>query len=395
MSGLARLAPTSSRLFAHATAGMFIFGLVLALPGTLFGTPAWTAEVGCDVAAQANLLVVFFTGQLTCTAAAGIAVDHFGAQRVLTAGTSVLTLGFLALAAAAGPGAAAVGLALLAAGGSTINAASNTLVSVTFGERRGAMLSLLGVFCAIGACLAPFAIGVTGVAGRLAALGALGVVLTVAPLAIDRAAWTSRGVTLRAMLALARDHHLGGLILWLGVEFGVEAILAGWSAAYALATQPGVNAALVVVLYWAGLCAGRVCAPLALGRSSKLVILGVAAGLTALAVAGIASASTWNALAVSVFAAGFAVGPLAPTIIAVAGDRYPQQSGLVIGVLISVAQLGAVLLPWIAGRVAISHGFRAAMLIPFAAAIALALSAGALRVRRALQTVEPTRSEPA
>ncbi len=95
------------------------------------------------------------------------------------------------------------------------------------------------------------------------------------------------------------------------------------------------------------------------------------------------------------FAAGFAVGPLAPTIIAVAGDRYPQQSGLVIGVLISVAQLGAVLLPWIAGRVAISQGFRAAMLIPFAAAIALALSAGALRVRRALQTVEPTRSEPA
>jgi hypothetical protein len=35
------------------------------------------------------------------------------------------------------------------------------------------------------------------------------------------------------------------------------------------------------------------------------------------------------------------------------------------------------------------------MLVPFAAAIALALSAGALRVRRALRTVEPTRSEPA
>lgn len=395
MSGLARLAPTSSRLFAHATAGQFIFGLVLALPGTLFGTPAWTTSVGCDVAAQANLLVVFFTGQLTCTAAAGIAVDHFGAQRVLTAGTALLSLGFLALAAAAGPGAAAVGFALLAAGGSTINAASNTLVSVTFGERRGGMLSLLGVFCAIGACLAPFAVGVTGVAGRLTALGALAVVVTVAPLIMDRAAWTSRGVTLRAMLVLGRDHRLGGLILWLGVEFGVEAILAGWSAAYALATLPGVNAALVVVLYWAGICAGRVSAPLALRRSSKLVTVGVAAGLAALAVAGMASASTWSALAVSVFAAGFALGPLAPTIVAVAGDRYPQQSGLAIGALLSVAQLGAVLLPWIAGRVAISQGFRAAMLVPLAAAIALALSAGALRVGRALRTVEPTRLEPA
>ncbi len=37
----------------------------------------------------------------------------------------------------------------------------------------------------------------------------------------------------------------------------------------------------------------------------------------------------------------------------------------------------------------------AAMLVPLAAAIALSLSAGALRVGRALRTVEPTRSEPA
>jgi MFS transporter, FHS family, glucose/mannose:H+ symporter len=395
MSGLVRLAPTSSRLFAHATAGQFIFGLVLALPGTLFGTPAWTTAVGCDVAAQANLLVVFFFGQLTCTAAAGIAVDHLGAQRVLTAGTGLLTLGFLALAAASTPGAAALGFALLAAGGSSINAASNTLVSVTFGERRGTMLSLLGVASGVGACLAPFVVGITGVSGRLAVLAALSVLLTLVPLVVGQAIWTSRGVTLRAMVGLGRDHRFAGLILWLGVEFGVEAILAGWSAAYALAAIPGARPGLVVVLYWAGLCMGRVTAPLALQRSSKLVTVGVAAGLVAVAIGAMAQASTWSALTMAVFAAGFAVGPLAPTIIAVAGDRYPQQSGLAIGVLVSVAQLGAVLLPWITGRVAIAEGFRAALLIPLAAAIVLSLSAGAFRVRRALRTVEPSRSEPA
>ena len=64
MSGLARLAPTSSRLFAHATAGMFIFGLRAALPGTSSARPPGPPRsVGCDVAAQANLLVVFFTGR--------------------------------------------------------------------------------------------------------------------------------------------------------------------------------------------------------------------------------------------------------------------------------------------------------------------------------------------
>src|SRR5206468_8407253 len=46
MFGFASLAPSPSRLFVHATAGMFTFGLVLALPGTLFGTPAWTSAIG-------------------------------------------------------------------------------------------------------------------------------------------------------------------------------------------------------------------------------------------------------------------------------------------------------------------------------------------------------------
>ncbi len=39
-----RLAVTPFRLFLLAVAGQFLFGIVLALPGTLFGLPAWTAR---------------------------------------------------------------------------------------------------------------------------------------------------------------------------------------------------------------------------------------------------------------------------------------------------------------------------------------------------------------
>jgi hypothetical protein len=39
-------------------AGQFMIGIVLALPGTLFGLPGGTGAIGCDVPAQANLLVV-------------------------------------------------------------------------------------------------------------------------------------------------------------------------------------------------------------------------------------------------------------------------------------------------------------------------------------------------
>jgi FHS family L-fucose permease-like MFS transporter len=395
MFGFASLAPSPSWLFVHATAGMFTFGLVLALPGTLFGTPAWTSAVGCDLAAQTNLLVVFFAGQLLCTAAAGIFVDHVGAQRVLVVGSGLVAIGFLTLASAVRPTAAGVAFALLAAGGSSINASSNTLVSVTYGERRGSMLPLLGVFCAVGACLAPFVLGSANITGRLAALGALSVALTLTPLLVGDAPWTAKGVTLRAMLALGRDRRLAGLIAWLGVEFGVEAVVAGWSAAYAIATLSGANAGLVILLYWSGLLVGRSATPLALRRTTKLVTVGLAAGLAAIGIAGMASAMSWPMFAVAVCATGLAIGPIAPTIISVAGDRYPQRSGLAIGVLLSVAQLGGMLLPWITGRVAIVNGFRMAMLVPLAAAIVLSASAGAMWMRRAARTSEPPRSEPA
>ena len=75
------VAASPALLFLHAVAGMFIFCLVLALPGTLFGMPSWTSAVDCDVAAQSNLLAVFFLGQLLCTAVAGNLVDRFGPDR--------------------------------------------------------------------------------------------------------------------------------------------------------------------------------------------------------------------------------------------------------------------------------------------------------------------------
>src|SRR5437773_3894236 len=103
--------------------------------------PSWTSAVHCDVAAQANLLAAFFVGQLVCTATAGTLVDHHGPRRILIAGSAGIAAGFLVLARAVSPATAGAGIVLLAAGGSAVNAGSNTLVSVTFGQRRGAMLS--------------------------------------------------------------------------------------------------------------------------------------------------------------------------------------------------------------------------------------------------------------
>ena len=65
---------------ASAVAGQWVFGIILALLGQLFGMPAVTQHAGLDLDAQARLLLALFTGQLLFTAGAGRAVDRFAAE---------------------------------------------------------------------------------------------------------------------------------------------------------------------------------------------------------------------------------------------------------------------------------------------------------------------------
>jgi hypothetical protein len=80
--------------------------------------------------------------------------------------------------------------------------------------------------------------------------------------------------------------------------------------------------------------------------------------------------------------AGLALGPMGPTILSVAGDRYRRGTGAVFGVMLSLGQIGSVVLPWSVAQVARASGFRTAMLVPVAAAVAFAGIAAAAWARR-------------
>jgi fucose permease len=172
------------------------------------------------------------------------------------------------------------------------------------------------------------------------------------------------------------------VIVLTAIEFGVEAVMAGWSAAYALMVLPGTSGGAVVASYWGGLAAGRVAAPIVLKRRSKPTTVALGAIATLAGIAIMSQATSSSGVMSGAFVAGAALGPLAPTLISVAGDRYPQRTGLAIGAVISLGQIGGVALPWITGRVAIAAGFRLALIVPLAAALAIAAGAVTLRLRR-------------
>lgn len=388
------LAVTPSRLFALAVAGQFLFGAVLALPGTLFGLPAWTAALGFDVAAQARLLVCFFAGQFVFTALAGSLVDRVGCQRVLSLGSLLMAIAFALLSLAASASEAMAPALLLAAGGASINAASNTLVSVTYGARRGSMLSLMATFGAFGALLAPFLFAggpdADGVASRLGWLSALALAVTALPWLVLQAHGRSEGPSLFAAFGLLRERPLLGLIALTGLDFGNEAVLAGWIAAFAIAVFPGSSGGVMIGLYWAGLCLSRLCTPLILPHIPKLIVVLTAATTVGLAVIAMALAPTTGVLGVSVFIAGLAIGPQAPTLVSVAGDRYPRQMGAAIGLLLSIAQVGGMVLPWLTGRATIAYGYRAGLLVPALAAFGIAAGTALAWQARARRTSRST-----
>ena len=59
---------------------------------------------------------------------------------------------------------------------------------------------------------------------------------------------------------------------------------------------------------------------------------------------------------------GFAFGPVFPTIVAIGGDRFPERSAAVGGLLTGAAVVGAVIYPPVMGFLSVNIGLAAAML---------------------------------
>jgi MFS family permease len=125
------------RLFAAASAGLFLFGATIALLGTLFGLPGMRERIGVDLAQQGELFSVLFVGMLVATAVAGPMIDRFGHQAVLTVSSLLSAVGFTALSLAGAFPAAAWSVGVLGLGGGGLNTATNAIVSELYPEDRG------------------------------------------------------------------------------------------------------------------------------------------------------------------------------------------------------------------------------------------------------------------
>lgn len=365
-------------LFVSSCAGALVFGVVLAILGTVFGLPATRERLQVTLAQQGTLFLLLYLGIFLASFIVGPLIDHLGNQANLLASSLVVAIAMVFFAGAHTFASASFAAILLGIGGGGLNTCTNVLVSDLYAAERGPMLNLLGIFFGIGAISIPLtAASIEGyftvpqlflICAALATVCALWYAVISFP-----PAKTKQAFSWRELIEVAKYDGVLLLGFILFCESGNEACIAGWTSTYADATgyAPRI-ATLVLGAYWAGLMLGRMAAAKVLRGIGKIQLVVSAAFLSLAGCAILLSAQTLILLFLGTALIGLSYGPVFPTTLAIAGDRHSQRAGTVFGLLFSIALIGGMMFPWAVGQVSQLVSVRTGMVVPALGAVGIA-----------------------
>lgn len=332
-----------------------------------------------NLAQQGNLFLLLYLGIFCASLLVGPLIDHLGNRINLLVSSVVVAIAMLAFADAHSLLVASFAALLLGFGGGGLNTCTNVLVSDLYGDQRGPMLNLLGIFFGIGALFVPLlAASIEGhftiaqLFGFCAALAfACGLAYALIPFPAARA---DQAFSFKDGIEVAKYEGvlLLGFILFL--ESGNEASIGGWTSTYVNGSgySPRI-ATLALAGYWGALMLGRILASRLLAgiRKSQLVVGSAMVSLLGCAL--LLTSHRIGLLMTGTALVGLSYGPIFPTTLAIAGDRYSKRAGTVFGLLFSMALIGGMLLPWAVGQVSQRLTIRMGMLVPALGAIGITI----------------------
>lgn len=379
-------------LFVSACAGILVFGIVLAILGTVFGLPEMRDRLHINLAQQGNLFLLLYLGIFVASIVAGPLIDNVGNKATLFLSSALVAAAMVLFGNAHSLTVASIAAILLGVGGGGLNTSTNVLVSDLYGENRGPMLNLLGIFFGIGAlCIPLLAASIEGrftIPQLLLFCAILSGVCAVAyaTMRFPAATGAQQGFSLRATLGVVRYPGVLLLALLLFFESGNEACIGGWTSTYANSSGFSPRTAtLVLAGYWAALMASRIIVASALRNvaKSKLVLLSALLSLAGCGV--LLSAHSLPMLSFGIALIGLSYGPIFPTALAIAGDRY-TNTGTVFGLLFSVALVGGMISPWTVGQMSQQFGVRTGMIVPLIGAVGICVIAAVINAQERAQS---------
>jgi MFS transporter, FHS family, glucose/mannose:H+ symporter len=362
-SGAPVTSPRRPQALAHA--GMFVFGIVMALVGAI--VPTLTTRLPLTLGDVGTLFLAMNATMLVASLVVGLLMDRQGLRLPLVAGAWLVALALVLIARATGLAMLLPAVACLGFGGGMLNAGTNTLVADLHPDpsRKAAALNLLGVFFGFGALVLPFGIGALvtrlGVGSLLLAGAVLCGVIGLAGLLVAFPAPKQRhGWPLAELPRFVRLPIIRAFGLLLFFQSGNEFLLGGYITSL-LTREVGLSvaaASYALAGYWGALMAARVVlSRLLLHVTPHAVVLGSAllagAGTLVLATAGVAPAAVGGTVLT-----GFAMAGIFPSVLGITGARFREHSGTVFGILFTIALSGGMTIPWLGGHLAEAAGLR-------------------------------------
>ena len=369
MAGNASGASSPAKLMTAAWAGMFVFGVVMAVLGAIL--PSLFERIGFNEAAAGTLFLTMNFAMLVMTLAFGPLVDRFGFKALLAVCALLVAGAFLLLNRASNYSLVLAAAVVLGFGGGGLNGGTNALTSDINPENRGAALNVLGIAFGFGALTIPFLIGALLRSLGLGTILLLATLLGLVPLALFLAFRFPRAKQAQGFPLRQAAKVVGHPLLWLCAfvlffQSGNEFTAGGWLSTHLQKTfrVPPSAAALVLAGYWGAVMAGRLLQARIGGRAGGQRVVLAGAGLALAAAVLLAVAPSGPPAMAGAVALGLGFSTIYPTTLAIVGESFPAFTGTAFSVVIAVGLAGGMIAPWLVGRIAQESSLRRGFLVP-------------------------------
>ena len=338
--------------------------LCLAMAPAAMCLPNIGEELAMTLSERGVFLSAAFWGFVVAILVAGPLADRLGFRALLVIGFALKSAGLLTIAAAGAKTTALAGGLIVGLGCGVADALLTPIVCAIYPERRMRMTSLLHSFYAIGLVMT---VAVIMLLLRLdwhwrtifRLLAVLPAPYALAALVLPLPRQSHEGPSRLTGRALVRKGAFLALILAILMGGVTEIAPSTWLPS--LIKESGGPRGLGLLLFGVALALGRLSVSALVGALGPRRVFTLAAGASAACLTSAALTTSPTMTVISLSALGFAVAGFWPTIVASAGDRYPQGGASMYSLLAAAGSFGGVIGPVTVGVIADQAGLRAGL----------------------------------
>jgi FHS family glucose/mannose:H+ symporter-like MFS transporter len=352
----------SDRTFAAACLGMLLFGIAFLSLGTV--STFIQTKFGLSQAQAASLASSLPLGMLAGTIIFGPVADRFGYKYLLVVSSLCIAVALNLMAIASGLKILQLSFFIIGMGGGVINGATNALSADITEEKKGARLSLLGVFFGIGA------LGMPALMGILTKQWNYETIISCVGLAVLMPAVyflmirfpdpkQKQGFPIKQGLSLLRDPILILIGMVLFFESGLEGMVSNWTTTYLENGNIQTNKALFALsVQVAALVAARLVLAGLLKKFSSLKLFAFCIGLVMAGSLLLFFRVNFTMVLSGMVLLGFGFAAGFPVMLGITGERYPTLSGTAFSIVIIMALIGNTLLNYLTGILSNTLGIK-------------------------------------